>query len=151
MPRPKKVKNVSFEPEVTYFKPRGVPLKNLEEIELTIDELETLRLSNIEKMSQKDAAEIMNVHQSTFQRTLSRANEKIANALVFGKAIKINGGNYKMEEININIKGRMGGPKSAGPIGKCICISCNYEQEHQTGVPCNELKCPQCGKNMSRK
>lgn len=96
MVRPRKIKLVEFEPDVTYFKPRAVPLKDLEEVSLTLDELETLRLSNLEKLSQLDAAAKMQVHQSTFQRTLARAREKITDALVNGKAIKIRGGEYKM-------------------------------------------------------
>ena len=96
MVRPRKHKFVEFEPGVVYFKPQGVPLRDLNEVILTVDELETLRLSNIEKLSQTESAERMGVHQSTFQRTLSRAREKVSNALVNGKAIKINGGEYKM-------------------------------------------------------
>ncbi|MFP4656489.1 MAG: DUF134 domain-containing protein [Candidatus Woesearchaeota archaeon] len=94
--RPRKIKIVNFEPCVTYFKPHGVPLDQLEETELTIDELETLRLLNIEKMSQSDAATKMRIHQSTFQRTLARATAKVTDSLVNGKAIKIQGGEYEM-------------------------------------------------------
>ncbi|MEA3514976.1 MAG: DUF134 domain-containing protein [Nanoarchaeota archaeon] len=96
MARPKKIKTVNFEPDVIYFKPRAVPLSQLYEVELTIEELETLRLNDIKKLSQEDAALRMHIHQSTFQRTLAKAREKITDALVNGKAIKIQGGNYKM-------------------------------------------------------
>jgi predicted DNA-binding protein (UPF0251 family) len=96
MVRPKKIKLVNFEPNVTYFKPRAVPLAELEEVELTIDELETMRLANIENFGQEKAAKKMGIHQSTFQRTLTRAREKITDALINGKAIKIHGGDYKM-------------------------------------------------------
>ena len=82
MVRPRKLKFVNFKPEITYFKPQGVPLRDLEEVELTIDELETLRLSNDEKLNQTEAAEKMDIHQSTFQRTLTRAREKITDALL---------------------------------------------------------------------
>lgn len=96
MVRPKKIRSVSFNPNVTYFKPRAVPLSELKQVDLTVDELETLRLSNVEKLNQVDAAEKMGVHQSTFQRTLTKALEKVSDALVNGKAIKINGGEYKI-------------------------------------------------------
>ncbi|MFP4112525.1 MAG: DUF134 domain-containing protein [Candidatus Woesearchaeota archaeon] len=96
--RPRKTKLVNFDPDVTYFKPRAVPLSRLEEIDLTIDELETLRLNNIEKLNQTESAERMGIHQSTFHRTLSRALEKVSDALVNGKAIKIHGGDYKVHE-----------------------------------------------------
>ena len=61
MVRPRKIKWVNFEPDVTYFKPRAVPLNQLEEVELTLDELETLRLSNLKKLSQEDAAKKMKI------------------------------------------------------------------------------------------
>jgi predicted DNA-binding protein (UPF0251 family) len=96
MVRPRKIKVVNFEPGVTYFKPRDVPLSKLKEVELTIDELETMRLSNIEKLGQEESAKKMGIHQSTFQRTLTRAREKVTDALVNGKAVKIHGGDYTM-------------------------------------------------------
>ena len=68
MVRPRKIKTVNFDPRITYFKPQGVPLNELEEVNLTVDELETLRLSNLEKTSQIDAADKMKVHQSTFHK-----------------------------------------------------------------------------------
>lgn len=90
MARPKKFRNVGFEPEVLYFKPRGIPLRGLSEVELNVDELEALRLVNIEEMNQTKAAEKMQIHQSTLQRILKKANKKIALALIEGKAIRIN-------------------------------------------------------------
>ena len=96
-------------PDVTYFKPAGIRLRDLKETELTFDELESVRLSDVEKLSQLEAAEKMQIHQSTFQRNLARAREKIANALVNGQAIKINGGKYKMP------KGDKTGPEGKGP------------------------------------
>ncbi|MEA3429935.1 MAG: DUF134 domain-containing protein [Nanoarchaeota archaeon] len=160
MVRPRKVKLVNFEPGATYFKPRAVPLTQLEEVELTIDELETLRLSNIEKLSQVDAAKKMQVHQSTFQRTLVRAREKITDALVNGKAIKIHGGEYKMP--GGDGTGPLGqgrgagrgfgrGNQNAGPVGTCVCPKCGYEQVHVRGQVCNKIKCSKCGTLMTRK
>ncbi len=163
MVRPRKVKFIDFEPDVTYFKPRSVPLYKLQEIELTFDELETLRLSNIEKLSQADAALKMNVHQSTFQRTTNRAREKITDALVNGKAIKICGGEYKMPNRDGTGstgqrkglgqgtgRGRMGGRFSAGTGGICKCPKCGYEQPHIRGQPCNQTECPKCKTVMTR-
>ncbi len=109
MVRPRKMKSVEFNPKITYFKPQAVPLRDLENVELTIDELETLRLANIEKLNQTDAASKMKIHQSTFQRTLTRAREKLTDALVNGKAIKIQGGEYNMA------KGDKTGPEGKGP------------------------------------
>jgi len=109
MVRPKKCRRINFMPEVTYFKPQGVKLRNLDTVELNYDEVECLRLSEIEKLSQADSAQKMQIHQSTFQRTLTRAREKIAIALIEGQAIKINGGKYKMP------KGDKTGPEGKGP------------------------------------
>ena len=157
MVRPRKIKTVNFEPDVTYFKPRAVPLNQLEEVEITLDELETLRLSNLEKISQADSADKMNVHQSTFQRTLTRAREKVTDALVNGKAIKIHGGEYKMPGGDGTGplgqgrgRGRMKGPFAAGPGGNCICPECGYRQKHQRETPCTSLKCPKCKSPMTR-
>jgi len=120
MVRPRKLKFVNFKPEITYFKPQGMPLRDLEEIELTIDELETLRLANYEKLSQIEAAAKMDIHQSTFQRTLTRAREKITDALINGKAIKIQGGEIKTPNKIINEGGENKMPKGdrTGPEGK---------------------------------
>jgi len=96
-------------PDVTYFKPQGIRIRNLEIIELTFDEIECVRLSEIKELSQVDAAKKMKIHQSTFQRSLAKARKKIADALINGKAIKIQGGIYKMP------KGDKTGPEGKGP------------------------------------
>lgn len=88
--RPIKPRKICFNPDVTYFKPRGIPLKELEEIELNIDELEALRLCDLKRLEQIEAAEKMNVSRSTIQRIISSARKKIADAIINGKAIKIN-------------------------------------------------------------
>jgi len=157
MVRPRKIKLVNFEPGVTYFKPRAVPLTELEVVEITIDELETMRLSNLEKLRQEDAADKMQIHQSTFQRTLVRAREKVTDALVNGKAIKIHGGDYKMPGGDGTGplgqgqgRGRMGGSFAAGPGGDCVCPECGYKQKHQRGNPCSSMKCPKCKSPMTR-
>ena len=90
MARPKRRKRIKFDPEVTYFKPRGVPMRDLEEVSLTEEEMEAIRLKNTKDLTQTEAAERMNTSQSTFQRILSSSHKKIAKALVEGKAIKIN-------------------------------------------------------------
>ena len=73
MPRPRLCRKIRFEPNVTYFKPQGVPLRFLEVIELTTEEVEALRLKNIKDLEQTEAAKKMNTSQSTFQRILSSA------------------------------------------------------------------------------
>ena len=89
MPRPKKPRQVFFDPNVTYFKPRAVPLSNLEEVELDLDELEALRLCDLKGLEQSTVAKKMKISQSTLSRILISARKKIAKALIEGKAIKI--------------------------------------------------------------
>jgi len=89
MPRPKLHRRICFNPEIKYFKPRGVTMKELEEIELMPEELEALRLKNVEDFDQNECAKKMHTSQSTFQRILSSAYKKISLALIEGKAIRI--------------------------------------------------------------
>lgn len=90
MTRPRSRRRVRFNPNVIYFKPQGIPLKVLDEVELTLEEIEALRLKNVKDLDQLEAAEKMNTSQSTFQRILDSAYKKISKALTKGKAIKIN-------------------------------------------------------------
>jgi predicted DNA-binding protein (UPF0251 family) len=94
VPRPKKCRWVCREPSVTFFKPRGIPLMVLDRISLAVEELEAVRLKDLEGLDQEKAAATMNVSQPTFHRVLESAHKKIADALVRGKAIKIEGGEY---------------------------------------------------------
>lgn len=89
MPRPRLCRKIEFNPDVTYFKPQGVPMRNLEIIELTSEELEAYRLRHINDLEQKEAADKMCTSASTYQRILYSAYKKIADALTNGKAIQI--------------------------------------------------------------
>ena len=89
MVRPRLCRRIRFNPNVTYFKPQGVPMRFLEVVELTTEEAEALRLKNMKDLEQEEAAKKMNTSQSTFQRILSSAYKKISKALIKGKAIKI--------------------------------------------------------------
>jgi len=89
MPRPRLCRRIEFNPNITYFKPQGVPMRELEIIELTIEEVEALRLRNMKNLEQEEAAKKMNTSQSTYQRILSSAYKKITEALIEGRAIKI--------------------------------------------------------------
>ena len=81
-------------PQIAYFKPAGVPLKELQEVILTFEELEALRLADLEGLYQEQAAEKMKVSRQTFGRIVSEAHAKVAQALIQGKALRIEGGNY---------------------------------------------------------
>lgn len=89
MPRPRLCRRIKFNPHITYFKPQGVPMRALDEIELTAEEVEALRLKNIKELDQAECAKKMNTSQSTLQRILSSAYKKISQAIIDGKAIKI--------------------------------------------------------------
>ncbi len=92
MPRPKKLRWISGHPGVSYFKPQGVPLRFLSQVCLEVDELEALRLADLEGFNQEEAACQMNVSRATFGRIVAQARSKVADALVHGKAIQIEGG-----------------------------------------------------------
>lgn len=149
MPRPKIRRKVRFEPNVTYFKPVGVRMIELEETIVTMEEFEAIRLKDFEGLNQEESAKKMGISQPTFNRLLSSARKKIASAIVDGKAIKIEGGNFVMAR-RFRRRGRMRG-FALGPAGKCVCPKCNYSIAHKTGVPCYSLKCPKCGSPMIRR
>ncbi len=89
MVRPRIPRMISFEPGATYFKPAGIPLRVLEEVVLSFEEAESLRLKEVEGLSQTDAAKKMHISQPTFFRVLSIARKKVAEAIIKGKAIKL--------------------------------------------------------------
>jgi uncharacterized protein len=89
MPRPKKNRRLNFEPNVYYFKPRGIPLRELEEVVIKPDELEALKLHDIDGLEHIAAAKKMNISQSTFTRILNKAYKNLAEGIIGGKAIRI--------------------------------------------------------------
>jgi uncharacterized protein len=89
MARPKLYRRVFFCPCATYFKPQGIPLRELKVVDLSIEEAEALRLKNIENLNQVQCASKMKTSQSTFQRILSSAYKKISQAIIKGEAIRI--------------------------------------------------------------
>lgn len=131
MVRPRKPRFVEGEPDTTYFKPRGVPISDLEEINLSVEELEAVRLADVLGLTQEEAAERMEVSRATFQRIVSGARKKVASALVNGKALGIEGGDYV----------------TAGPARDLECAACGYTWSvpFGTGVRACEIPCPDCG------
>jgi predicted DNA-binding protein (UPF0251 family) len=113
-------------PESNYFKPRGIPLSMLEEVILTVDEFEAIRLADLENLYQEQAAEKMKVSRPTFGRIIDSAHKKVAEALVKGKALKIEGGEFEMAAMR-----------------KFKCYGCQHSWElpYGTGRPEN---CPSC-------
>ena len=131
MPRPTKWRRVAFIPEVTYFKPAGIPLRVLEEICLSVEEAEAIRLKDLEGLEQEQCAERMSISRPTFQRVLGLARQKIADALLNGKATRIEGGNFEMvmrrfrciegHEWNVPFEAMIAGPPQS-------CPACNTPQ-----------------------
>lgn len=89
MTRPRLCRRLRFKPKAHYFKPRGIPMHQLEEVVLTKEEMEAVKLKDFDGLDQIEAAKKMNTSQSTFQRILSSARKKISQVLVEGKALKI--------------------------------------------------------------
>jgi predicted DNA-binding protein (UPF0251 family) len=98
MPRPPIERAVSGVPRITLFKPAGVPTRELEQLQLGVDELEAIRLVDLEGLSHEQAAEVMGVSRQTVGRVLERGRARVAEALVGGKAILIGGGQYRVEQ-----------------------------------------------------
>jgi uncharacterized protein len=111
MPRPKKRRCVNSWPGADYFKPRGIPMAELEISQLSMGEYEAMRLYDIEGLDQTQAAEMMNISRPTFGRIIASAHKKVAEALVYGKAIRIGGGNFHFPP------GRECGPGRGGGRG----------------------------------
>lgn len=111
MPRPRIPRKVSFHPEATYFKPVGIPLGELEQEVLTHDEVEAIRLIDHDKIEQNEACKKMGISQATLSRLLSSARQKISQALVHGKAIKIYEGDIELKKILDRKKGFNRGKK----------------------------------------
>jgi len=126
MARPFKCRFVSHEPGATYFKPRGIPMTELEEIVLGFDELEAVRLADLEGLYQEVAAERMKVSRQTFGNIIHAAHAKIAEVIVKGKALKIEGGVCQMKGMR-----------------KFACNACKHgwEVPFGTGRP---AECPKC-------
>jgi len=115
MPRPRHCRRVWQLPQANYYKPRGIPLSVLEEVILTVDEFEAIRLTDLEGLYQADAAEKMNISRQTLGRILESAHKKIADALVHGKALLIKGGPIEI----IAPRVEAGPPHSERGRGRC--------------------------------
>ena len=137
MPRPRKPRCVRGEPAYGFFKPQGIPLRELELVSLSVEELEALRLADIEELYQEGAAERMEISRPTFHRILKEAHRKVAIALVEGKALGIEGGDYVL----------------AGDTRIFECVECghSWEEPFGSGLRACEAECPNCGGPVVRR
>ncbi|MDI6815763.1 MAG: DUF134 domain-containing protein [Actinomycetota bacterium] len=121
MPRPVKCRRIESKPDVELFKPRGIPAFMLEEVVLGFEELEAVRLKDLEGLDQASAAARMDISRPTFQRILRSARAKISDALVNGKAIRIEGGNYEItsDVCNCRVCGHLWRTRETGGCPEC--------------------------------
>lgn len=96
MPRPIRHRKIGHWPEYTSFKPAGIPGHQLEEVILNLDELEAVRLADFLGLYQDEAARHMNISRQTFGNLLNDAHHKIADCLITGKSLKIEGGEVEL-------------------------------------------------------
>jgi len=96
MPRPRKFRRIAREFGIEFFGPRGLPLRDLEIMILTQEEVEALRLSDLEGLYHEQAAATMGVSRPTFGRILASAHSKLADALINGKGLQVEGGDYRI-------------------------------------------------------
>ncbi|MBC2581714.1 DUF134 domain-containing protein [Clostridium sp. DJ247] len=125
MPRPIKCRRVENLPEYTYFIPAGRRKCEIEDITIKVEELEAMRLKDIEELNQEECAERMHVSRQTFQNIIDSARKKIATAIIEGKAINISGGNYTRNVCQF----------------KCITCGNIYEIKYEE----DRNICPSCG------
>lgn len=106
MPRPCKRRLVAGLPEVSYFKPQGIPLRDLDEVTLSVEELEAIRLADFEGLHMEGAAGRMGVSRHTFGRVLRQARQSVARALLCGLALRVEGGHYRVENADAALSTR---------------------------------------------
>lgn len=126
MPRPRKIRQVQFPPRYNRFKPCGIPRQQLQEIALTLDEFEAIRLVDEQRLDQEAAARLMGVSRPTVTRLVESAHQKLARMLVKGGLLVIQGGNYQLD----------------GHLYHCP--RCRKFQEHDRAIDQIERNCPNC-------
>lgn len=97
MPRPFSCRRIAGRPAASIFKPVGIPVRELEEVVMSLDEFEAMRLASLDGLYQEQAAEQMNISRPTFSRIIESAHRKMADALVHGKALRIEGGPVQLQ------------------------------------------------------
>ena len=129
MAKPKKSRKVKYPPMAVYFKPQGIPMFHLQQVTLSLDEYEAIRLVDYERHDQEEAAGMMAVSRPTCARIVESAHKKIAEALTLAKAIRIEGGSYSLS------------------ANRYYCSECRHtwEADLQRALMQNEALCPQCG------
>ncbi|MFH1049550.1 MAG: DUF134 domain-containing protein [bacterium] len=129
MPRPHKCRKIFSNPDVVFFKPAGIMMQKLEEVILTLDEFEAVRLADYEDLYQEKAAEKMNISRQTFVNIINSAHKKIADFLINAKALQINGGVIELQKEEER---------------HFLCYECKDVFNVPFGIP-RPAQCPKCG------
>ena len=139
--RPVIKKIVNTLPLYAYFKPQGIPMTNLKIETLSFEEIEALKLKDVENMDQETAAEKMGISRSTFQRIVKSARYKLVKSVIEGKALKVEGGNYIPSDKVIKKQCLKG--KHHYYVRKDDLIS-----QEQNFKSISKIKCPECGERI---
>ena len=133
MPRPCCLRHIGFTPQAGLFRPAGVPACALEQVTLTLDEVEALRLADLNGLYQDQAAREMGISRPTFARIIEAARRKVAEALIHGKALRLEGG-------IVQVKGQMPADERAGQDRKPGPCGCGHR--HSRKGPCGGVPGP---------
>lgn len=128
MPRPCKLRKIGCNPQVISFRPCGEPAETIENIALTLDELEAIRLADYEGLYQEQAAQKMQISRQTFGNIIASAHSKIADFLINTKQLSIGGGTVEIDGC------------------KLISVSCDHNLPDQPGMEHSD-ECPKCKNN----
>ena len=124
MSRPRRCRQVAGVPRAAYFKPQGIPLRQLVEVSLAVEGLEAIRLADLEGLTMETAAVGMAVSRHTFGRILAEARRAVARALVDGAALRIEGGNYELSSavspVSVSSKERNQAVVAVGSEGRTL-------------------------------
>ncbi len=131
MPRRRKRCWVEYLPAVSCFRPGELPGGEAEEVKLSVEELEAVRLKDLVGLDQEQCAERMGIGRTTFQRILYAARSKIADALVNGKVLRVEGGEYQVPQLR---------------AFRCEACGCEYDAPLGAGEVEQGFVCPRCRK-----
>lgn len=140
MPRPPKRRRIKNIPYIRFFKPAGIPGRELEEVLLSLEEVEALRLKDVEGLNQTESAEKMNISRPTFQRIITKAHQKVAEALLEGKALRFEGGDYELDK----------GLYRCKECGAEFMLKINRHRKRHGRNKHGKI-CPECGANAVEK
>ena len=130
MARPKNCREIGSSPGASYYKPKGVPYSELEEVVITLDEFEALKLADYAGLYQQKAAEMMGISRQTFGRIIDSAHRKIAGAFINGMALRIEGGDVRRRMMNEKCQSCAERIScESGNVMPARCLECGMEHE----------------------